>query len=367
MTVEKKPADRSSDRAHSEPEATLRRRLLKLNLELLKKCQLRAELLAKSGGAEPLAERLARSTEDALRDCPSGPLKLEALRTVMRELDSATSVLRRTQRVAYLGPEFSYSHLAAIARYGQSTELIPVSSIGGVFTAVDRKDAHFGIVPLENSTDGRIVDTLEMFVRTPVRICGEVPVRIHHCLLGNGALAEVQEVHSKPQALSQCRNWLERHLPHARLVATASTTAAAEQAARQHGVAAIASQQAGVNYQIPLLASDIEDNPDNVTRLAVIGPEPAARTGRDKTSLMFELAHQPGSLAEALVIFKRHRLNLTWIESFPKKGSPNEYLFFVELDGHERDLAVRRAIKSLQNKTVRLEILGSYPKAQNIF
>ena len=237
---------------------------------------------------------------------------------------------------------------------------MPVAAIRSVFEAIHHGDARYGIVPIENSTDGRIVDTLEMFVRLPVCICGEVQMRIHHCLLGNGTLSEVHEVHSKPQALSQCRQWLSSQLPRVRTIATASTTAAAQNAVKQPTVAAIASRQAGINYGLSVLAESIEDNPENITRFAVIGSEAADRTGCDKTSLLFELTHEPGTLADVMAAFKRHRLNLTWIESFPKKGSQNEYLFFVELEGHPKDLVVRKALKSLERKTVSIRILGSY-------
>jgi len=195
-----------------------------------------------------------------------------------------------------------------------------------------------------------------------VKICGEVPMPIHHNLLAKCSQAKVTEVHSKPQALSQCREWIAKNLPQARIVPTPSTTAAAQLAETQDGVAAIASEQAGVEYGLDVLAAAIEDNKQNVTRFAVIGREPAPRTGDDKTSFMFELRHEPGALADTMAIFKRNRLNLTWIESFPKQGSPNEYIFFVELLGHQSDLRVRRAFDSMQKKTVKLETLGSYPR-----
>jgi chorismate mutase/prephenate dehydratase len=166
--------------------------------------------------------------------------------------------------------------------------------------------------------------------------------------------------------MSQCRNWLSQHLPNARLVPMASTTVAAETAAKQSGVAAIASQQAGIQYGLAVLAERIEDNPDNVTRFAVIGHASAERTGQDLTSLMFQLDHKPGALADAMAIFKRNRLNLTWIESFPLPGTSKEYLFFVELEGYETDLRVRRAIESLRKKTERLDILGSYARTEPV-
>jgi chorismate mutase / prephenate dehydratase len=342
----------------------VRRELTRLNREIIRLCHERAELIRSADDPAQVAQWLQTSGAHEELRRPQDPLTSEHLRAVFRELDSATRSLIGVERVAYLGPEFSYSHLAAIEQFGQSSELIPVSSIAGVFESVERGDAKYGVVPIENSTDGRIVDTLDRFAQSHVQIRGELPLPIHHNLLGIGTLAEVREVHSKPQALSQCRHWLARHLPEARQVAASSSTAAAQAAAADPHIAAIASKQAGVNYGLSILGANIEDNPDNVTRFAILGLDPAERTGRDKTSLMFELAHQPGALAEAMAIFKRNRLNLTWIESFPKKGSQNEYLFFVELEGHLADAAVRRAIRSLKAKTVRTEILGSYARGQ---
>jgi chorismate mutase/prephenate dehydratase len=370
MTMnKKKPIDQSSDAAGSKRKsparaqgASPRLQLKRLNREIVRLCNERARLI----NAVQRPEELLASSQPDILDAPlphqPGPLRSEHLEAIFRELNSATWSLVHRDRVAYLGPEFSYSHLAAIERFGQSLELLPVSTIGGVFEAVERGDSRFGVVPIENSTDGRIVDTLDRFVRSPVRICGEVSLPIHHYLLARGSLSEIREVHSKPQALSQCRNWLARHLPSARHVPAPSTTSAAQAAAHDPHIAAIASKQAGINYGLAAIGSSIEDNPDNVTRFAIIGMEPAPRTGSDKTSLMFELTHQPGALADAMGVFKRHRLNLTWIESFPKKGSQNEYLFFVELEGHATDAAVRRAIQALQRKTVRVEILGCYPR-----
>jgi chorismate mutase/prephenate dehydratase len=342
----------------------VRTSLRRITRDLVNLCQARANLLGELSDAQQVAELLRQETERVREDTGIGPLTADNLQAVFRELDAATRALVRVERIAFLGPEFSYSHLAAITRFGQAGDLVPVSTIGGVFEAVDRGDVDFGMVPIENSTDGRIVDTLEMFVRLPVKICGEVPMRIHHNLLGKGKLSQVREVHSKPQALSQCRNWLARNLPKARLVAASSTTAAAESAASDAQIAAVASRQAGVNYGLSPLAENIEDNPDNITRFAIIGLHIQPRSGRDKTSLMFELSHEPGALADAMAVFKRNRLNLTWIESFPKKGSKNEYLFFVELEGHANEAAVKRAIRSLEKKTVRIEILGAYARSE---
>jgi chorismate mutase/prephenate dehydratase len=236
-----------------------------------------------------------------------------------------------------------------------------VGTIAGVFEEVAQGNLDFGLVPLENSTDGRIVDTLDMFVRVPVKISGEVPLRIHHCLLGRGPRGGIKKLCSKPQALSQCRGWLAKQLPSVDLEETASTTVAAELAARDPEVAAIASREAAAAYSLKVLAANIEDNKSNITRFAVIGQHSAPRSGRDKTSLLLQVAHEPGALADVMSVFRRNRLNLTWIESFPMSGQPQEYLFFVELEGHETDLRVRRAITAVEKKTQRLEILGAYP------
>lgn len=292
-----------------------------------------------------------------------GPLDEETFRGIGRELFSGIRRLSKKCRVAYLGPEYSYCYLAATSHFGPNTDLVPVSTIAAVFEEVNRNQADYGVVPLENSTDGRISDSLTMFVRLPSKICGEVPLKIHHYLLAKCRRSEIQEVYSKPQALSQCRDWLAKHLPGVRLVEMTSTAAAAKLAAEKQGAAAVASRQAGVQHGLDVIEADIEDNRNNITRFAIIGREPASRTGKDKTSLMFEISHTPGALADAMNVFKVNKLNLTWIESFPLIGSKSEYLFFVELEGHSDDAKVKRAITALRKLTVRFEILGSYPRS----
>jgi chorismate mutase/prephenate dehydratase len=263
----------------------------------------------------------------------------------------------------YLGPQHSYSHLAAIKYFGDSTTLTPVASIPAVFEAVAREDALCGIVPIENSTDGRVVDTLGMFVRGDMQICGEVLLPIHHNLLSTTPRDQITEVHSKPQALSQCRGWLAKQLPNAQLVEISSTAAAAKLASQQRGVAAVASLEAGREYELDVIASSIEDNPNNVTRFAVLGRERPAPTGNDKTAILFQVSHEPGALANAMTIFKQQNLNLTWIESFPAPETKNEYMFFIELTGHRNTEEVQAALKELHNLAQRLTILGSYPRA----
>lgn len=266
------------------------------------------------------------------------------------------------QTVVYLGPVYSFSYLAAVRFFGLGADLHPVASIGAAFEEIVRKQAAFAVVPIENSTDGRVVDTLGRFARTPVQICGEVQLPIHHCLLGSGVRADICEVHSKPQALSQCRDWLAEHLPDARLVEVASTAMAAASASANKSVAAIASREAAVHYGCRVIVENIEDNAQNVTRFAVIGDRSHEPTGHDKTSLMFELSHQPGALADTMLVFKNAQVNLTWIESFPLPNRPSEYLFFVELEGHQKLPSVQLAVDGLRAITKRLDVLGSYPR-----
>jgi chorismate mutase / prephenate dehydratase len=354
--------------------AELRRQLDAIDSEILAAVNRRAEVAqeigrVKQNGRQCIfdpqreAEVLNRLAADN-----HGPLADGSVRSIFREVISAARAIQAPTRVAYLGPEFTFSHLAAIERFGQSAELVPVGTIAAVFEEVERGQAEFGVVPMENTTDGRVSDTLDCFSRSTARICGELPLRIHHCLLGVGTRSEVEAVYSKPQPLSQCRNWLAKHISDARVIDMASTADAVEfiAEAKDPKLAAIASLQAGVNYGLPVLAKNIEDQPDNITRFAIISRERAARTGNDKTAVMLEIAHQPGALADVMTVFKRNRLNMTWIESFPIPGHRGRYLFFVEFVGHPSELKARRAVASLTKKALRLEILGSYAQGEPV-
>ncbi|MEZ6090686.1 MAG: prephenate dehydratase [Pirellulaceae bacterium] len=280
---------------------------------------------------------------------PDGDVDPQRCRSLLRHVVSLCDAELATRQIAFLGPMHSYSHLAAIKYFGDAAPLMPEGTIAAVFDAVVRGQASMGIVPVENSTDGRVVDTLGMFVHNPVNICGEVLLPIHHFLLSNSSRDSIAEVYSKPQALSQCRTWLSQHLPQAQLKEISSTAAAAKLASQCEGVAAIASEAAGREYGLKVIAANIEDNPNNVTRFAVLGEQESESTGRDKTALMLQLLHRPGALADVMNVFKQCNLNLTFIESFPMPSAPNEYLFFVELEGHKHDQAVVSAIRQLRS------------------
>lgn len=291
-----------------------------------------------------------------------GPLPEVTIKSIFRELISGSRALQSVQRVAFLGPDYSYSHIAAIERFGQSAEYSQVGSIQAVFDEVMRRHANFGVVPLENSTDGRIADTLDCFVRNPqVKVCAEIRMRVHHHLLANCQPAEVRRVYSKAQALSQCRQWLSKNMPNASIHPVNSTADAARLVQTEPFAAAVASRQAGVRYGLKTLFERIEDYPDNETRFAVIALNDSTKTGTDKTAMVFQIPHNPGSLADVLTVFKTNKINLTWIESFPYKDAKGEYVFFVDYEGHHEDPKVKKAIKALEDICDEVIVLGSYP------
>ncbi len=283
----------------------LRSQIDRLDLHILKLVNERASLAAEIGrvkndhGAEVFSPAREEEVLKNVLDSSKGPLDQSTVRAIFREIMSGSRALQKVVKVAYLGPEYSFSHLAAVERFGQAVEFVRVGSISAVFEEVNRGHADFGVVPLENSTDGRVADTLDMFMRLPqLKICAEIRLRIHHNLLANCEQQEIRRIYSKPQALSQCRNWLSKNVPHASLHEVASTATAAELAQREPGAAAVASRQAAVRYNLRILFADIEDSPYNETRFAVIGNRESRRTGKDKTAIMFKIPHNqacPGS------------------------------------------------------------------------
>lgn len=345
--------------------ATLQRDKTRMQRELVNLLNRYATLTRKLGTDNPAPPPRWQDAFEKALAASRGPLTDGTLDRILRDLESASRHLITSTCVAYLGPPYSYSYLAAIKRFGDGVELIPAGTIAAVFDLVSSGAVQYGLVPLENSTDGRVVDTLDMFARIPVKICDELLLPIHHNLLGCCERSQIREVYSKPQALSQCRAWLAKNLPAARTVEMTSTAAAAQLAAERKGVAAIASREAGITYGLDIIAENIEDRSQNVTRFAVIGDHVSPRTGKDKTALMFEIAHRPGALADTMSTFKNASINLTWIESFPMPEDRKGYLFFVELEGHQQDAKVKRALTTLARRTLQLDVLGSYPRTHN--
>lgn len=354
------------------PEKTLtpEERLAQVDRELIDLLNERTALFLKRAGKSDIPTKAMFDLSDdaplwqLLEKSNKGPLTGDELKAVFRTVLSAGRQRVHRTRIAYLGPAYSFTHLAAIHRFGQSADLVPVSTIATVFDEVNRGHVDFGLVPIENSTDGRIVDTLDMFTRLPLRICGEIQLHVHHNLLARCDRSEINEIYSKPQALSQCRDWLARNMPHARLIEVTSTSTAAQLAREKPGAAAVASQQAAVQYEIQIVAENIEDNQNNITRFAVIGDTIAEATGSDRTAVLLQISHKPGALSDALTVFKKCRVNLTWIESFPLRAPESGYLFFLDFEGHVSDTKIRKAIRELEKMANRLEVLGSYPRSE---
>lgn len=328
----------------------------------LKIGELKAASQAAVFSASREAEVLAR-----LVAANPGPLGAETVRAVWRELISGARALQKPLKIAYLGPEYTYSHLAALERFGQAAELVGVASIAAVFDEVRRGHADYGVVPLENTSEGRIADTLERFARhADLKITAEVRLRIHHHLLSNRPAHAIQRIYSKAQAFGQCRDWLAQNMPLAQLIDVGSTAKAAERAAAETDAAAVASRQAATRYGLRTLFEAIEDYPENETRFAVIGTHAAQPTGKDKTALLLQVSDQPGSLLEALALFKRHGVNLTMIESFPSRSVPASYLFFVDAEGHAHEAQLAGCLEELHKVCARLDWLGSYPASEVI-
>jgi chorismate mutase/prephenate dehydratase len=294
----------------------------------------------------------------------AGPLPAEAVTAVWRAILSACRALEAPLTVAYLAPPATFTHQAALEHFGAAARYHPSRTIAEVFDDVERRRAEFGVVPVENSTDGAVNVTLDRLVETDLQICGELALEIAQHLLSRAPdLADVKRVLSHPQGLGQCRAWLAEHLPDVPVEETRSTAGAAELAATDAGIAAIASELAGELYGVPILRRRIEDNPQNTTRFLVIGRRPSGPSGRDKTSILFAMPNQPGALYRILEPFARTGLNLTKIESRPAKRMPWDYVMFVDFEGHRESPAVAAALREVAERTLHLKVLGSYPAA----
>lgn len=307
--------------------------------------------------------REARLLEELLsRDL--SPLDADAVSSIFREIVSVCRALQRRLKVAYLGPEHTFTHLAAQKHFGQSCDFLGQVSIPDVFLAVERTHADLGVVPIQNSTEGVVGATLDCLLDTSLRICAELYVPVHHFLLAGCAPDEIRAVSSHPQVLAQCRQWLRENLPAVEQVPTSSTSAAAQAATHEDGLAAIAPCQAAAAHSLGILAENIEDLPNNRTRFFVVGDLEPPPTGSDKTSVVFSTPHRAGALHQALTAFAEHGINLTLIQSRPARGKLWEYVFFVDFEGHADDQAPARAVAQLRDYCALLKVLGSYPAQQ---
>jgi len=293
-----------------------------------------------------------------------GPFPAQDMVRIFREVMSSCLALERPMRIAYLGPAGSFSHAAVQVQFGHAVEEVPVGSIGEVFRAVDSGQADYGVVPLENSTEGAVNATLDALMHTPLALCGEVALRIEHNLMSRAASLEaVQKVYVHPQTRAQCHEWLQAHMGGVTLEEVASNSLAAKLAADEATAAAIAGTAAAELYELPILAAGIEDDPANTTRFGVVGPESAGVSGSDKTSLLVSGPNRPGSLLHMLQPFSDAGVNLTKIVSRPAREALWDYVFFLDVEGHAQDPAVARAVEAVRAGGAGVRILGSYPQA----
>ncbi|MFQ5904000.1 MAG: prephenate dehydratase, partial [Candidatus Binatia bacterium] len=291
-----------------------------------------------------------------------GPLPEQAIRSIYREVLSASRSLEAPIKIAYLGPEATFTHMAARERFGSSTTFVPLISIADVFQEVSQGRVDYGVVPIENSTEGVVTHTLDMLVEADVRICAEVSLEVHLYLLSrSGRFEDIQRILSHPQALAQCRRWLASHCAHIRVDEVGSTAQAAQMAAQDAILAAIASGLSKDFYGLEVVEGNIEDQANNVTRFLVIGGQEPRPSGDDKTSIVFSVKDEVGILHRMLEPFAKERINLTKIESRPLRQKPWEYLFFLDFKGHMKESRIQRAIKRLERRCLFIKVLGSYP------
>src|SRR6266446_2134789 len=290
-----------------------------------------------------------------------GPMTAESLRAIYREIMSSALSLEKSMTVAYLGPEATFTHQAAIRRFGSSLHYSPQKTITEVFSEVSKNRADYGVVPVENSTEGVVTHTLDMFVDSDLKIVSQIVLPVQHCLLSRRRRAQIKKLFAHPQALAQCRAWVQNHLPRVEIIETSSNARSAEFAAREKESAAIAGVLAAEKYGLPVLEYDIQDNAANATRFLVLGRQCSPPTGKDRTSVMFSIMDRVGALYHALSPFRRCRINMTKIESRPSKRKAWEYFFFVDCDGHMSDRKVAKALALLGEQCSYAKVLGSYP------
>jgi len=351
----------------------LRARIDQINLELLGLMSERAGLaqevghLKRGDGAQIYQPVRERAVLDKLIENNPGPLSDEHIQRIFIEIISACRALEHELRVAYLGPEHTYSHQAALGHFGASAAFVPQSSIPAVFQALEKDWVEFGVVPVENSTEGSVTTTLDLLIDAPLLIVGEILLPIRHALMSlSGKPAEIRRIYSHQQSLAQCRGYLAANYPHCEQEALSSNALAAKRAAEEPSSAAIASAEAAAAYGLKVIAEGIQDSAQNTTRFLVLGKHPVPRSGADKTTVLFAVADKVGALNEALGLFARNGINMSKIESRPMRSRPWEYLFFVDLKGHREDAKLKRALTALGRRTLFLKACGSYPEARPV-
>lgn len=298
---------------------------------------------------------------NSLSEISKGPLTSENLKAIYREIMSSAIALQRPLKIAYLGPEATFSHLAAIKRFGSQQEYLVCDSISDVFNEAEKGNADYGVVPIENSIEGAVTHTMDMLIDSDLKICSQAVMNISHNLLAKCPKNKIKKVYSITQVLGQCRIWLQKNLPGVERIDVSSTTKAAQIVQKEKLAGCIASFLAAKVYKLNVLASGIEDSPNNITRFLVLSKKDTPKTGNDKTSIVFSIKDKIGALHDMLVPFKKYMINMTKIESRPSKKKAWDYYFFVDFKGHKDDKNISRALKELDSQARFLKILGSYP------
>ncbi|MGB8339232.1 MAG: prephenate dehydratase [Burkholderiales bacterium] len=339
-----------------------------IDTEMLKLLNARAEKAQAIGRLKKgIAYRADRESQvlRRIKELNPGPLSGEAAALLFREIMSACLALEKPLTVAYLGPTGTFSQAAAVKQFGHAAQATPQPSIDTVFRATEAGEADFCVVPVENSTEGAIGRSLDLLTQSPLRICGEVLLRIHHHLLSKEeiALGKITKVYSHSQSLAQCHEWLNANLTQAQRIPVASNAEAARLAATEPGAAAIAGEMAAEQYNLIALAKNIEDEPNNTTRFLVLGKEDAAASGKDKTSLVLSTKNRPGAVHDLLTPLAQNGVSMTKFESRPSRSAVWEYVFFIDIEGHRDDAIVIKTIDELKQRTSFMKVLGSYPVA----
>ena len=323
--------------------------------------------IKRSAGGEIYVPERETAVLSKICEQNQGPIKNEALRAIYREIMSAAIALEKPLLIAYLGPEASYTHAAAMKKFGASVDYHAMATIADIFTAVEKGEADLAVIPIENSTEGSVRETLDSFVESDLKIVGQIYLEITHALISRSPLEKITRVYSKDQALAQCRHWLQRHLPHAQLVDAPSTSRAVQIAQEDPTAAAVAAELAGAYYGVPIVARNIQDKADNNTRFFVLGRRPAGPVGngKDVTSLLISLgdeaASHSGALLKMLIPLADRKINLSKIESRPSKKRPWDYYFFLDVTGHYNDPLMAAAVAELRKICPLVKWLGSYP------
>jgi chorismate mutase/prephenate dehydratase len=350
----------------------LRKRIDEIDYQLVQLLNERARVVIEIGKLKNKTDRPVYSPDREKQvfakivQANKGPLPDKCLVAIWRELMSGSFVLEKPLRVGYLGPRGSFSHTAAMLKFGQSVEYEPLADIRSIFDEISKGHCDLGLVPIENSIGGGVIETLDALVDSDVKVCSEVLMAIHHNLLANCSLQEIGKIYSKPEVFAQCRNWLSATFKDAQTIPVASTAKAAQMAAEEPAAAAIGSKVAAELYALKIVCENIEDVANNMTRFLVVSREDAKPTGEDKTAIFFSTAHKAGALADVLDVFKQYNVNLTNIESRPSKKRQWEYYFFVDFVGHRVDKQVQEALEEARKHCLQLSILGSFPRATEL-